>query len=229
VFEAVIFDWDGTLADTRAAIVEASRTALAEAGCSVGDEFIARRIGVGTRGIIRDALEENGIGYDAKLLERLARWKDELQAGLSGSVRLFEGASELLGALRGRVRLALATMSSRSVIERLLPEKGLQGCFDVVVTADDVSRPKPDPEVFLLCQGRLGVEAAGCLVVEDSVFGLRAARAVGMKTIAVPSGTHSREELRGEKPDLLVDSLAEKDRILSFILGGRGSGTAPGN
>jgi len=96
-------------------------------------------------------------------------------------------------------------------------EKKIGGYFDVVVTADEVVKPKPDPEVFLVSATRLGVNPEDCIVVEDSVFGVRAAKAAEMKCIAVSSGAYSREELWEENPDLLINSLAEKDRILNFI------------
>ncbi|MGD2066968.1 MAG: HAD-IA family hydrolase, partial [Candidatus Bathyarchaeota archaeon] len=89
--------------------------------------------------------------------------------------------------------------------------------FEVVVSADDVANPKPDPEVFLLTAKKLGVDPEDCVVVEDSVFGVRATRAANMKCIAVPSGVYSIEELEKEQPDLIINSLLEKKKILDFI------------
>jgi len=223
MFRAVIFDWDGTLADTKKVIVEASKRVLKEVGCIVNDEFIERRIGIGSAGILRDALDEKGVKYDRELLEELIRKKNELQRKLSGYVELFEGAAELLEALHGRIKIALATMCSRKVIEKLLLEKSIRRYFEVVVTADEVSRPKPNPQIFVISQRKLGVDPEGCLVVEDSVYGVKAAKAAGMRCVAVPSGPFTKEELRKESPDLLVDSIAEKDRILRFLFNDYGS------
>jgi beta-phosphoglucomutase len=111
----------------------------------------------------------------------------------------------------------LATMSGRKVIDKLLPEKRIANCFDVVVTADDVSKPKPDPEVFLVSAAKLGVNPKDCVVVEDSVFGVRAAKEAKMRCIVIPSGAYSKDELRKENPDLIVDALTEKEKILCFI------------
>jgi len=113
----------------------------------------------------------------------------------------------------------LATMSSRKVVGKLLPEKKIEGYFDVVVTADEIVKPKPDPEVFLISAAKLGVKPEVCVVVEDSVFGVRAAKVAKMKCIAVPSGAYSREELQEENPDLMINSLVEKERMLHFIFG----------
>lgn len=223
MFRAVIFDWDGTLADTKRVIVEASKRVLADVGCMVNDEFIERRIGIGSAVILRDALDEKGVKYDRELLEELVRKKNELQRDLSEHVKLFEGAVELLEQLYGRIKIALATMCSRKVIEKLLLEKGIGKYFEVLVTADEVSRPKPNPEIFKTSQRKLGVNPEGCLVIEDSVFGVKAAKAAGMQCIAIPSGPFTEEELRRENPDLLVDTIAEKDRILHFLFRDCGS------
>ena len=215
--KAVIFDWDGTLADTKSAVVRSFQKVLTEAGCLVSDEFIERRIGIGTKKTIIEAFRECHMRLAVSMLEKLAKEKVRIQAELADIVNLLGGATELLEELHGRIKIALATMSSQKVVDKLLSEKKIGGYFDVVVTADEVVKPKPDPEVFLVSATRLGVNPEDCIVVEDSVFGVRAAKAAEMKCIAVSSGAYSREELWEENPDLLINSLAEKDRILNFI------------
>jgi len=217
MFKAVIFDWDGTLADTRRTVTESFRRVLSEAGYTISDEFIDRRIGVGTRKIMEDALRECGIDFNEEELERLVERKIEFQTELTGAVDLFEGAVELLDALYGRVKIALATMGPRKVVDRLLSEKSIRRYFDVVVTADEVPKPKPNPEIFLKAARRIKVRLEECLVVEDSIFGVKAAKAAGMGCVAVPSGAYTAEELRKEEPDLLINSLKEKERIMELI------------
>ena len=89
----------------------------------------------------------------------------------------------------------------------------------MVVTADDVARSKPDPEIFLKCAGELKSSPERCVVVEDSVFGVEAAKTAKMKCIAVLTGVHSRGILAKASPDLIVASLTEKDAILNFVFG----------
>lgn len=218
MFKAVIFDWDGTLADTRKAIMESFRKVLSEIDCTVSDEFIERRIGVGTRRVIEDALRECGITSDEETQEKLIERKIEFQTELTGSVNLFEGAVELLDALHGRVKIALATMGPRKVVEKLISEKAIRGYFDAVVTAEDVLNPKPNPEIFLQTARKMKLTPEECLVVEDSIFGVKAAKVARMGCVAIPSGAYTGEELRKEKPDLLVKSLSEWERILKFVL-----------
>lgn len=215
--KAVIFDWDGTLADTKEAVVQTFQEALVEVNCAVTDKFIERLMGIGTKKTFEEALKKCNVEFDDAMLDSLVRDKIESQVELFEKVSLFKGAFELLGELKGRTKISLATMSGRKVINRLLSEKRIESCFDVVITADDVAKPKPDPEVFLVAAAKLGVKSKDCIVIEDSVFGVRAAREAGMKCIAVLSGAYSREELLEEVPDLIIDSLTEKEKILQFI------------
>jgi len=198
MFEAVIFDWDGTLADTMPVIVLSFQKVLQEIGCRVSDEFLVKRIGIGARNIFKEALKSNGITFDEKTIDTLLRKKTRIHAELSGSVNLFDGAVELLDSLRFKVKLALATMSNREVIDKLLVEKKLENYFDFVTTVDEVKNPKPNPEAFLKCALKLNVPPEKCVVVEDSIFGVRAAKKANMKCIAVPSGAYSKEDLMKE-------------------------------
>ena len=215
--KAVIFDWDGTLADTKKAIVQSFQKVLGEAGCGISNDFIERRMGIGTKKTIEEAFRECDMRFDDEKLEKISREKIKIQASLTGTVDLFEGAAEILEELQGRTKIALATMSGRKVINKLLHEKKLKAYFTVVVSADEIVKPKPDPEIFLDSAAKLGVDLEDCVVVEDSVFGVRAAKAANMKCIAVPSGAYSRGELQQENPDLMINSLLEKERILGFI------------
>ena len=217
MFKAVIFDWDGTLADTKRAVVQSFQIVLRETGCVVSDEFIERRMGIGTKKTIIEAFRECHMRLDVLTLEKLAKEKISIQAGLTQIVSLFEGVTELLEELQGKTKIALATMSGKKVVDNLLSEKRIEAYFDVVVSADEIANPKPDPEVFLVAAKKLGVASEDCVVVEDSVFGVKAAKAANMKCITVPSGAYSREELKKEQPDLMINSLLEKERILGFI------------
>jgi len=218
MFDAVIFDWDGTLADTRQAILIAFQTVLRKAGCDVTDEFLDKLIGIGARNMFKKALEAADISFDEEDIDRLVNEKNRLHAELASKIRLFEGARDLLDSLRSKVKVALATMSSREVINRLMRRMGIQGYFDYVITADEVTEPKPDPEVFLACARELRCRPERCVVIEDSIFGVVAARKANMKCIAIPSGAYSKDDLRREEPDLIVDSIKERGKILDYIL-----------
>ena len=217
MFEAVIFDWDGTLADTRQVIVISFQKALSEINCDVSDEYIERRIGIGAAETFREILRSAKVQFDEKLIQCLIERKNQLEIELTGQVKLFEGAKELLEALQGKVKMGLASMNNRSVIIHMLKANDLEKYFDVVLTAESVSHSKPDPEIFLKTASKLKSCPEKCVVVEDSVFGVKAAKSANMSCIAVLTGVYSKQELEREKPDLIVKTLKDS-QILPFIL-----------
>ncbi len=217
--KAVIFDWDGTLADTKEAILSSFHTALMEiAGIDVSDEFIERRIGVGASWTFREILESKGIEVDEETLNRLVAAKIRVVIEEIPKVTLFPGARILLESLCGQAKMGLASMNNRQVIDELLPSLKVQHFFDVVVTVDEVTKSKPDPEIFLVAAKRLKEDPPNCVVVEDSIFGVKAAKAAKMACIAVSQGAYTSTELAKENPDLIVNSLLEKNAILKLII-----------
>jgi HAD superfamily hydrolase (TIGR01509 family) len=216
MFEAVIFDWDGTLADTRQVVVASFQKALSTVHCTVSDEFIERLIGVGSAETFREVLRASKTSFDEALIKSLVEKKVQNEIELGAKVKLLPGALELLEALQGRVKVGLASMNDRAVITHLLKMTDTQRLFDVVVTAGDIIKPKPNPEIFLQCALKLGSEPCECVVVEDSIFGVEAAKMAEMGCIAVLTGVYSKRELEKAKPDLIVDSLKEEP-VLNFI------------
>lgn len=128
---------------------------------------------------------------------RLARRKRDLYVGFArrGLVSV-PGVREFVSALsRLGIPRAVGTSASRFDVDHVLAGVGLRRHFDVIVTADDVTRGKPDPEVYELAAARLGVPAEACIVFEDSLVGVVAARRAGMRAVGVTTA-HSEAELR---------------------------------
>jgi HAD superfamily hydrolase (TIGR01509 family) len=173
MFEAVIFDWDGTLADTRQVIVYSFQKALSEVHCKVSDEYIERRIGIGSAETFIEILLSAKVPFDDALIKRLVKKKIQSEVEMSEKVRLFDGSLDLLEALHGKVKLGLASMNNREVIDHMLKRLNVRRFFDAVLTADEISHPKPDPEVFLKSALKLEVSPDRCVVVEDSIFGVK--------------------------------------------------------
>jgi haloacid dehalogenase superfamily, subfamily IA, variant 3 with third motif having DD or ED/haloacid dehalogenase superfamily, subfamily IA, variant 1 with third motif having Dx(3-4)D or Dx(3-4)E len=216
MFEAAIFDWDGTLADTRIPIVVSFHRSLTENGLDISTEYIERRIGIGASDTFREILRSQGRAVDETLVKRLVTRKSEIQVELADEVKLFPGATELLAGLQGKLYVALASMNNRTVIGHLLKVKGIEECFEYVMTGDRVAHSKPDPEIFLKTAEALRVAPERSVVFEDSIFGVKAAKAAGMSCIAVTTGVYSAEELQKEKPDLIVETLNSPE-IARFI------------
>ena len=214
---AVLFDWDGTLADTRQVIVTSFQQAVRDVGIEVNAEFIERRIGTGGEQTFREILQTAKKPFDEAAVKKLLAKKIQTEISLSNKVKLFPGARRLLETLQGNARVALASMNNRPVIEYLLNAMKIKELFEIVLTVEEVSRFKPDPEIFLNCAAKLRCKPEECVVVEDSIFGVQAAKAAGMDCIAVLTGVYSRKELETANPGLIVESLMEKEKILKFI------------
>jgi HAD superfamily hydrolase (TIGR01509 family) len=135
---------------------------------------------------------------DAAEARRLADLKRSHYARLARrGVVAVTGADAFVEALaRERVPRAVATSASRRDLERVLDALGLRRHIEVAITADDVRWGKPHPEVYLKAAEGLGVDAAACIVFEDAIVGVHAARAAGMRVIGVTTA-HSADELVG--------------------------------
>ncbi len=217
MFSTAIFYWDGTLADTRQAIVISFQKTLTEINCEVSDEYIERRIGIGASETFRDVLRTAKVPFEEGLIQQLVKRKSQLEIELSNQVKLFPGARELLESLCGKVKMGLASMNNRSVIAHMVNAIGLEKYFEVILTAESILHSKPDPEIFLKTASNLKTSPEKCVVFEDSIFGVKAAKSAQTGCVAVTTGVYSREELEVEKPDLVVKTLSDS-RILSFIL-----------
>ncbi len=218
MFNACIFDWDGTLADTRQVVVASFQKALSDIDCKISDEFIERRIGIGSAETFREILQASKMRFDETLIKHLVEKKVQNEIEMSGKVKLFAGSLELLETLRGKVQLGLASMNEREVIAHLLKTTNTSRFFDAILTADDISKSKPNPEIFLKCALKLETSPERCVVFEDSIFGVEAAKKARMGCIAVLTGVYSKAELENAGADLTASSLREKEAILHFVL-----------
>ncbi|HET8576172.1 MAG TPA: HAD family phosphatase [Methylomirabilota bacterium] len=193
--QAVIFDMDGVLVDSGAHHRRAWRTLLDELGASpTHPEFWRLTIGRPGEEAIPLLLGRAVRPAEAR---RLAQRKRDLYVELAEhGLETVPGATAFVEALsRLGVPRAIGTSASRFDCERLLDELGLRAHFDVIVTADDVTQGKPDPEVYVQAARRLRALPSTCVVFEDSVVGVQAARSAGMRAIGVTTA-HTAEELR---------------------------------
>lgn len=178
----MIFDLDGLLADTEVLHCQAYVTALAEVGVRLTDveyedHWVRRGLG------IVDLCRERALSIDP--LVTRARKFTHYQTLVQRAVRAMPGALEIVHALRPTYALAVGTSSTRESALLVLNQLGLE--FEVVVTADDVARIKPSPDIFLEAARRLGTPPSNCVVFEDAEKGIIAAHAAGIKSIAVPN------------------------------------------
>ena len=221
MFDAIIFDWDGTLADTKQIIVHSFQKVLKEVGCEVSNNFLEKQIGIGSRNMFKYVLTTRNIPFQEEMIDIFVENKNKIHMESSNRIKLFDGVVILLKTLHAKIKIALATMSNREVITKLLRDKGIREYFDYIITADEVQKPKPNPEVFFKCAQALNCLPEKCVVLEDSIFGVIATKEANMKCIAISSGAYSKVELKKAEPDLIIGSIKkEKQRILDFVFEG---------
>ena len=192
---ALIFDLDGTLVDTVYAHVIAWQSALLEAGVAVDGYRLHRHVGSSGTLIVRYAQREAGRQLPPEQTQAVHRRHGELFRQLLPRPRPLPGAVEAFHVLRdARVPYAVATASYRPVINASLEAVGV-GPDVVVVVGNGALQGKPEPDLFLASQTRLGVAARDCIVVGDAVWDHVAARRAGMLSIGVLTGGYGEEEL----------------------------------
>lgn len=212
---AIIFDFDGVIADTEPLHFSALREVLSGIDISLTErEYYTDYLGFDDRGCFLAALQSHQRQASAGLLGELMERK--AQAYLSAvkeHLAIFPGVRELVQDAAARYPLAIASGALRNEIELILEEAGLRKAFLHITSAEDVTRGKPAPDPFLHAMAGLNRQPAqpalipnDCLVIEDSLPGIRAARAAGMKVLAV-ANTHTAQDL-GEA-DAITHSLAD--------------------
>ncbi|MET7385962.1 HAD family hydrolase [Streptomyces sp. NPDC005529] len=200
---SIIFDLDGTLVDSEPNYFEAGRQTLA--GQGVTDFTWAdheRYVGISTRETL--ALWKDRYGLTAPLDDLLAEKNRRYLELARASTQVYpemRGFVELLGA--EGVPMAVASGSSPEAIEAILTGTGLASRVTTVVSADEVAHGKPAPDVFLEAARRLGADPSGCVVLEDAAPGATAARAAGMRCVAVPYVAEQADDPAFAKADLL--------------------------
>jgi beta-phosphoglucomutase len=210
---AVVFDFDGVIANSEPLHFRGFRDVLASEGIDLQEpDYYARYLGyddVGAfRAIAADANRQWGEEVVARLVRNKAERMKELERGVSV---LFPGAREAIERLAGICPIAIASGALRAEIVGILERESLAAHFTAVVAAEDTPASKPAPDPYRLAVTRLAAASApalvpaDCVAIEDSVWGLQSARAAGLRTIAI-THTYPAEALAADA-DLVVDHL----------------------
>jgi beta-phosphoglucomutase len=205
---AIVFDFDGVLADSEAIHLRSYQDILSPHGVNLTEaDYCARYLGFDDEGAFRRIAADYGLLFGDEEIEVLMQEKTRRFQTLvaSGDV-LYPGAVPCVERLSAAWPLGIASGALRHEIELMLRGGGLHDAFRFIVAAGDTDRTKPAPDPYLRAAELHGVGPADCVAIEDSQWGLQSARSAGMITIAI-THTYPRDALRDA--DLVVDSLDE--------------------
>ncbi len=212
---AIIFDFNGIIADDEPLHLEMFQKVLAEQGIPLfREEYYRSFLGMDDRDCFKAVLAARKRPADDELVNQLIAKKADCYAqAIKERLIIFPGVKELIGAAAAKYPLAIASGALRHEIEGILNAINLRAAFSAIVSAEDVRRGKPAPDCFVLALERLNqrpsaapIAAASCLVIEDSPWGVTAAHAAGMKCLAVTNSYPA-------------GSLTEADHVVSTLEG----------
>ena len=217
MLRAMIFDFDGVLVDSEPLIFRLTQQMAALEGWHVSEEeYFRDYLAFDDRGIVEHLYSSHGRQVDRKRRDELVTWKTRNYAeAIRDGLPALPGAVEFVRTAASGYPLAIASGSLRSEVEHLLSAIGLRECFQLLVTAEDTERSKPEPEIYLKAVAALNrlenfrempLKAAECLAIEDAPAGVRAAQAAGIRCLAL---AHSRPAAELSHAQWVVRKFAE--------------------
>ena len=180
--DALLFDCDGTLADTMPAHYRAWLCVTDHHGLTFDEDRFYSMGGRPTRDIVATLAREAGLEID---IYAAAEMKEAAFLAEVGFVEPVDPVIEVIHRCRGRVPMAVVTGGYRHVCRQILQQLGIEDCFDLIVASEDTAKHKPYPDPYLEAARQLGVMPQGCVVWEDSDLGIEAARRAGMQWVDV--------------------------------------------
>ncbi len=211
--EAVIFDFDGVIVDTEPLHYQAFQRLLEPIGLGFSwDQYVETYMGFDDRDAFLEAFKRTDEGLSAlELAELIDRKAVLFQEIIRGGISAYPGVVTLIHEIhRAKLPLAISSGALRSDIDPILQTLGIQDCFDIIVTADDVAKSKPDPECYRMALARLSqfhslnIPAHQVLAIEDTPAGIAAAKGAGLRVLAV-TNSYPAEQLT--RADIIMETL----------------------
>ena len=216
IFRAVIFDLDGLLADSEPWWNQIDAKLLAEYGVTYRGEYHRNVLGVSYRLAIE--FYKNAFHISAPVEELMRRRGEIATEFFANRVGLFPSAKATLERLREmKICLALATSSVSASARPFLERTGIRHFFDVIVTGDEIERGKPHPDIYVLAAEKLEMGSDSCLVIEDALAGIAAAKAANMRVAAIPDSRFVDPREYTKEADYVLRDLSEIPALVDHV------------
>jgi HAD superfamily hydrolase (TIGR01509 family) len=203
--EAVVFDLDGVLVQSEELWDAARRELAEEHGVEWPDDATDAMMGMSSKEWSRYMHDEVGVSDPPEEINgKVLAW---VEKRYREDLPWIPGAREAVRRIGERLPLGLATSSNREIIDIVVEVGGFEDLLEVTVSSEEVERGKPAPDVYLEATRRMGVDPAATAAVEDSTNGLLAAKAAGMRVIAIPNDAHPPAEKGLTVADVVLDSI----------------------
>jgi HAD superfamily hydrolase (TIGR01509 family) len=209
--KAVIFDRDGIIINTEGVVIDSVRKAFEKLGFTLQEEDLPHIIGRSVEVYKEYFLKKWDFNY-----EEFSEIRKDLFYKNLDSAPYFDNAVELIKKLYiKKIPIAVTTSAGKEGTLLILKKAGIDNMFKVIVTKEDCSKLKPDPEPYRLTSEKLGIEPRFCVAVEDTALGIESAKNAGMLCIAIPNEFTKDQDF--SKADLVLESANEIGNILEFI------------
>lgn len=213
-YKAVLFDMDGVLIDSEKLMTKAGALALKEYGIDAKPEDFLPFVGMGEDRYIGGVAEKYGSSYDPEMKQRCYYYFGqyvEKEAFVPAEI-----PSLLFRLKEDGYKICVCTSADwNKVVHNLRAMRTGKEVFDAFVTGDDITRKKPDPEIYLMGAKLLNVEPENCVVVEDSPSGIKAAHAAGMRSVGIDTSFAAEVLVQEAHPDMIIHSLGELYQCIS--------------
>ncbi|MCM8824652.1 MAG: HAD family phosphatase [Candidatus Omnitrophica bacterium] len=208
--EAIIFDLDGVIFDSEILHKIAWEKVFATRGIFLDQQDYEKGIGISDRDFLKILAEQKKVPEE---IDTLISEKKRCLLEISYQAKLIDGIENFIKELHRDFKLAVASNSDRDFVLNLIENAQIKSFFSAIMGFQDISKPKPDPEIYLKCARALGVAANQCVVIEDSPAGIKAAKSAGMKCIAFSTNL---EKDRLQEADLILEK-PDVERVKRFF------------
>lgn len=213
MIKAIIFDLDGVLIQSELPTFKLIQKILRKYGFSMADELYKKRIGKKIKPFFNEVYPTEI--SEAKKRKIVEEFNQEYIGNITKYIIPILSTVNFIKDYQGSLRFGLASVSSREEIDKILKNLNIYSCFSSIISADNITHLKPNPEIYIKAADQLGVALESCVAIEDSIVGVQSAIQAGMGVHVLLNGDNSRDDFRGMRVDGFINSEKDLCKLIS--------------